>query len=82
MDEVEFVQFFENLRIHDYSMNPFCQKQDNSRMIILADKLSTITWWTDKMFEIGFSWYKIKKQKSCLQQTDFVRTKLGFFEGL
>lgn len=31
----------------------FCQKQDNSRMIILADKLSTITWWTDKMFEIG-----------------------------
>lgn len=31
----------------------FCQKQDNSRMIILADKLSKITWWTDKMFEIG-----------------------------
>lgn len=31
----------------------FLQKQDNSRMIILADKLSTITWWTVQMFGIG-----------------------------
>lgn len=42
--------FMINLWIYE---SHFFQKQDNSRMIILADKLSTITWWTVQMFGIG-----------------------------